>query len=667
MLTAAVPMVLSQPPPPIPPVPPTIHTDGVFRGDLPVTIEGQGGVISVTITNNTVDGNLIVRIINNKNVKKIEVLISENTVYKNLILEIKNNELDNPQSKNIDCEVLKNKVGGELKVTESNNFVLKDLNTDVIENKAGKFIRVSIGSGKDEEDSEGNLVSNMKIKVNSNTACELLSVSALENTIDLTMVADINNNSVSENIDIDISQNKRPPRFKNLFTGLSITIENNHVVYKDIKIKIFKNQLADTGSPMISIDIKNNGARGEIDISITKNLAQPGKITINILDNVSDSEMKVVVQSNKANKVTITIKDNHAYSAKPNISSQKPAIVEPNTIKDFQMRGMTDSDGDGLTNEYEKRVIGTDPSNEDTDSDGLYDGWNDDGDLKFQYTPSGFFSEGFGEFGDPREVVGYQRNNKGSLSNLFNNRNEKPSPICQDVYVEVDFMPGTRISARSFRSIKDAFSQQLIHIHIDNGWAIGPLSQTRGGQMVNDLNTIMIHDSDVGPLDDFSDYKQTYFDVHRTSIFHYALIGHIYTETPGSTGANPGSSAQGNPVSGSDFFIADTNVIRYSRSLGSSRNTARAGIFMHELGHNFGLVGDGFSTAFDQTVFGGIDNLTTFPLNASYNASAFANYQSVMNYRYTLSGPIDYSDGLHGTDDFDDWENINLRRIIDYP
>ena len=41
----------------------------------------------------------------------------------------------------------------------------------------------------------------------------------------------------------------------------------------------------------------------------------------------------------------------------------------------FMLGTMLDSDGDGLTDAYEKLVSHTDPNNPDTDSDGISDGW----------------------------------------------------------------------------------------------------------------------------------------------------------------------------------------------------------------------------------------------------------------------------------------------------
>jgi hypothetical protein len=70
---------------------------------------------------------------------------------------------------------------------------------------------------------------------------------------------------------------------------------------------------------------------------------------------------------------------------------------------------------------------------------------------------------------------------------------------------------------------------------------------------------------------------------------------------------------------------------------------------MHELGHTLGLFDDDF---------GGIDNEScNTPWMKGY--WIYRNYKSCMNYRYAFQ-LVDYSDGSHGRNDFDDWNNIDL-------
>ena len=71
--------------------------------------------------------------------------------------------------------------------------------------------------------------------------------------------------------------------------------------------------------------------------------------------------------------------------------------------------------------------------------------------------------------------------------------------------------------------------------------------------------------------------------------------------------------------------------------------------FVHEMGHNFGLRwGDPF----------GVDcHRGRYPWQ--FNFWFFGRYKSVMNYRYVFN-ILDYSDGSHGFNDHDDWENLDF-------
>jgi hypothetical protein len=655
------------PPPPPPPDSSFNVVNQTVRGDISHTIQGKGGIIEVVITGNTVDGNIFLNIIDNKDVKKIIVVVSKNVVYQEVRINIFNNALDKPSSEDIKTEVAENKVGKSLTLVISDNFVMQDIITDVLENLVGGDLVVSIGAG-DIASAYGNLVSSIETDITNNTVCNIIRIFENENTIDVTLATVVTGNRASNNIDIDISYNAYPKNFQYLFTGLTVTIKDNHVVYEDISILIIKNELALVGFPIIWIDILENGAGRNIFININKNQAPPGIFNLNIKDNAADGIMAAFVQGNIAALILITIKDNFAYTGKPQIFSQKPATILNNINKDLQAEG-ADTDGDGLSDKFEKRIIGTNPGNTDTDDDGLFDGWDDiTKDKKADFGGGGIIEEGFGEFGDPRQKNqgSGQRQNGGSISTLFNQKKENPSPICQDIYVEVDWMPSHKPSRAAFKMVVDAFAQHRIHIHIDSGWARGTASNRVGGERLPKVDLIRLNSRPAGSNNDFYDFKENNFDTRRDLIFHYAIYGIKFQEIPATTGAVPSTLTSGF-VQGDDFFISDANVVSFAKTLKADKKTARAGILMHELGHNLGLLHSNYSTSYDQTTFDGIDNDTTFSLHPSYNATAFINYKSVMNYRYALTGPIDYSDGKHGKNDFDDWSAINLRRVVDWP
>jgi hypothetical protein len=70
---------------------------------------------------------------------------------------------------------------------------------------------------------------------------------------------------------------------------------------------------------------------------------------------------------------------------------------------------------------------------------------------------------------------------------------------------------------------------------------------------------------------------------------------------------------------------------------------------MHELGHTLGLFVDNFE---------GIDNRSCYyPWMKGW--WKYANYKSCLNYRYAWF-ILDYSDGSHGKNDFDDWDNLDF-------
>ncbi len=73
---------------------------------------------------------------------------------------------------------------------------------------------------------------------------------------------------------------------------------------------------------------------------------------------------------------------------------------------------------------------------------------------------------------------------------------------------------------------------------------------------------------------------------------------------------------------------------------------------MHESGHILGIYRENTP---------GCDNRDTY-LPKMFGWWKYANYKGCMNYRYAIQ-IIDYSDGSHGKNDFDDWDRINLRRF----
>ena len=75
-----------------------------------------------------------------------------------------------------------------------------------------------------------------------------------------------------------------------------------------------------------------------------------------------------------------------------------------------------------------------------------------------------------------------------------------------------------------------------------------------------------------------------------------------------------------------------------------------AGGIMHETGHTLDIHAPGVDV-----------RKGVWPWQPNF--WRFADYKSCMNYRYIYRGLVDYSDGSHGENDYDDWGNLDLTRI----
>ena len=87
----------------------------------------------------------------------------------------------------------------------------------------------------------------------------------------------------------------------------------------------------------------------------------------------------------------------------------------------------------------------------------------------------------------------------------------------------------------------------------------------------------------------------------------------------------------------------------YRRTFNREMNRAYvyAGVIMHESGHTLNIPAPGVD----------VSN-SIWPWQVNY--WRFSNYKSCMNYRYVYRGIVDYSDGSHGKNDYDDWANVDL-------
>lgn len=222
-----------------------------------------------------------------------------------------------------------------------------------------------------------------------------------------------------------------------------------------------------------------------------------------------------------------------------------------------------DIDGDGLSNN-EETARGTDASAPDTDGDGLLDGW---------------------------EVKGV---------NGIDLRELGANPLRKDVFVEMDYM--VRVSASNGLGPSAAVQERLRQIF---GQApVGNPDGSAGISLHLYLGEEVPYDDDLNPYTtEFAAIKRAHFDVARAPVFHYLIWANAYG---GST-----SSGVSLDIPASDFVVT---LGRWNDGNGGT-DDQKVGTFIHEIGHNFGLM------------HGGVDHINYKP-----------NHISVMNYRWQMRG-----------------------------
>jgi len=166
--------------------------------------------------------------------------------------------------------------------------------------------------------------------------------------------------------------------------------------------------------------------------------------------------------------------------------------------------------------------------------------------------------------------------------------------------------------------------------------------------------------SDIIPYDQKTDRNEvleiydTYFlnrshDQWKRGIFRYGLLIYHHEKAAGKAFIGEGFPFNSKIRGINSFLVSKTAADITLETSDYSEDFIYATYFMHELGHTMGL---------DVLNPPGCDNkFTVHPLFLGW--WKYANYQSVMNYRYVHT-ILDYSDGSHGKYDFDDWDNLDL-------
>ncbi len=292
-----------------------------------------------------------------------------------------------------------------------------------------------------------------------------------------------------------------------------------------------------------------------------------------------------------------------------------------------------DPDGDGIPTWMEEHVYDTDPlennSGSDVDGDGVPIEWE----WRWGYDPL------VAEDHDMLDVDNDSINNIEEYLVSFLGSD----PYRKDIFLELDWMDvGPNGEKSSFPDISKELLRNPFHrrnyvFHVDTDIYGGELITFDDSIDSNEL--LLIYDE--------------YF-IHNGSeswkrgIFHYGV--YIYDCTPKGYafsgdvdphwGYHPGTNG---------FMISSNRMERNGRIYQPTVEYFYASATMHEMGHNFGFrYGDPF----------GVDaQLGKYPWQPMYYV--YRNYKSIMNYRYTYK-IFDYSDGINGFLDNDDWGTLDL-------
>lgn len=226
------------------------------------------------------------------------------------------------------------------------------------------------------------------------------------------------------------------------------------------------------------------------------------------------------------------------------------------------------------------------------------------------------------------ETLGYDQDGDGTID--VNLPAMGADPKKKDIFVEIDWMEGCKGNPKSLKPSITALNKVVmafadapvsspmpdiktgINLHLDYGQG----GQFSGGQAIPCTPETLTSDS-------FRSLKSQYFNSKRFKIFHYNIWGNRNYLDPRSSGVSE--------IVGDDFIVT---LAPFGK--GFSDQTLQAGTFMHELGHNFGLLHAG--------IFGkGGDNLSP-------------NNLSIMNYlfqgrglrRNREDGNLDYTNASSG-------------------
>ena len=315
----------------------------------------------------------------------------------------------------------------------------------------------------------------------------------------------------------------------------------------------------------------------------------------------------------------------------------------------------TDPDGDGIPSWTEENIYGTDPEFDNT-------GWDNDSDgvpIEWEYEFGHVFYEWHGWkcywIWNPFEYEDHKNMDpdRDGLDNVEEYLTSAwgSDPFHQDIFLELDQMEisedkGNYVPQEAKEKLIDAYGKHNIALHIDDH----DEDEMTGGELIP-------FKEEVNAWKEARVLRENYF-LHndpnnwRRGVFHYGLI--VYRSTSAAGFAFDGDSflmTTSYANRQSDFklrTIINTKILNTEER----RSQVYASIMMHESGHVLGI-------HYGNTK--GCDNRDTYyPWQLGW--WIWGNYVSCMNYRY-VNEIVDYSDGSHGKNDFDDWARIDLTRF----
>jgi hypothetical protein len=227
------------------------------------------------------------------------------------------------------------------------------------------------------------------------------------------------------------------------------------------------------------------------------------------------------------------------------------------------------------------------------------------------------------------ETLGYDADGNGTID--VNLPAMGADPKKKDIFVEIDWMEGCKGSITSFKPPVDALNQVVvafqdapvsgpssdiktgINLHLDYGQG----GQFTGGQAIPCTPQIT--------TELFTSLKNQYLDSNRSKIFHYNIWANEYNSESTTRGIAE--------FVGNDFILAfgskDNSPLFRNQKIVLST-------FMHELGHNLGLLHGGIASNQDSKPFK-------------------PNHLSVMNYLFSegiiiskIDGKLDFTNALTG-------------------